>query len=74
MMIKGFIEVHNIKNSNNAVLVNIRHIVDVRDNIIYMDDALPNSSDYPCTHCEETYEEIKLNGVNLLHQAKRLLR
>lgn len=59
MMIKGFIEVHNIKNSNNAVLVNIRHIVDVRDNIIYMDDALPNSSDYPCTHCEETYEEIK---------------
>lgn len=58
-MIKGFIEVHNGKDSNNVVLINIRHIVDVRDNIIYMDDTMPNASDYSYTYCEETYEEIK---------------
>lgn len=58
-MIKGFIEVHNGKSDGQAVLINIRHIVDVRDDVIYMDDTLPNASDYSCTHCEETYEEIK---------------
>jgi hypothetical protein len=58
-VIKGFIEVHNGKDSSNKVLINIHHIVDVRGNIIYMDDTLPNAGDYSCTHCEETYEEIK---------------
>lgn len=58
-MIKGFIEVHNGKGDGQAVLINVRHIVDVRDDVIYMDDTLPNSCDYSCTHCEETYEEIK---------------
>lgn len=58
-MIKGFIEVHNAKDENKAVLVNIQHITDVRGNVIYMDDALPGSTDYSCINCEETYEEIK---------------
>ena len=58
-MIKGFIEVHNGKNSGNVVLINVRHIVDVRDNVIYMDDTMPNANDYSCTYCEETYEDIK---------------
>ena len=51
-MIKGFIEVHNGKDDGQAVLINVRHIVDVRDDVIYMDDTLPNSCDYSCTHKE----------------------
>ena len=58
-MIKGFIEVHNGKDSGNVVLINVRHIVDVRGDVIYMDDTLPNGSDFSCTYCEESYEEIK---------------
>ena len=58
-MIKGFIEVHDAQNDNLTVLVNIRHIIDVRGNVIYMDDALPTSTDYPYTACAEEYEEIK---------------
>lgn len=58
-MIKGFIEVHNLKDNNNAVLVNIRHITDVADNFIYMDDIMPNACDYPHIICTETYEELK---------------
>ena len=58
-MMKGFIEVHNIRNENQTVLVNVRHIVDVRGNVIYMDDALPTSTDFPYTACMEEYEEIK---------------
>lgn len=58
-MIKGFIEVRNGKSDGQAVLINVHHIVDVRDDVIYMDDTLPNGSDFSCTHCEETYEEIK---------------
>lgn len=58
-MIKGFIEVHNGKRDGQAVLINVHHIVDVRGNVIYMDDTLPNAPDYSFTRCEETYEEIK---------------
>jgi hypothetical protein len=58
-VIKGFIEVHNSQNENQTVLVNVRHIVDVRANVIYMDDALPTSTDFPYTACMEEYEEIK---------------
>ena len=46
---KGFIEVHDSRNENRTVLVNIRHIVEVRGNVIYMDDALPTSTDFPYT-------------------------
>lgn len=58
-MIKGFIEVHNAKDSNRTVLVNISHITDVADNIIYMDDILPDAIDYPHIVCKEDYLEIK---------------
>lgn len=58
-MIKGFIEVHDVQNENRKVLVNIRHIIEVRGNVLYMDDALPISTDYPYTACMEEYEVIK---------------
>lgn len=57
-MIKGFIEVHNAKDNNNAVLVNIRHITDVRQSIIYMDFTPDFATDYDCVHCNESYLEI----------------
>ena len=56
---KGFIEVHDVKSENIAVLVNIRHIVEVRGNVIYMDDTMPNANDYSYTDCEESFDEIK---------------
>lgn len=55
---KNFIEVHT-KHEKLPILVNTRHIVDVRHNDIYMDDTLPNASDYPYIPCAESYEEIK---------------
>ena len=58
-MIKGFIEVHDAKYNNNAVLVNIRHITEVRGNIIFMDDTLPTATDYDYIECKEDYLEIK---------------
>ena len=58
-MIKGFIEVHNAKCENNATLINVSHITDVADNVIYMDDILPCAADYPHIVCVEPYEEIK---------------
>lgn len=58
-MIKGFIEVHDIRDENRTVLVNIRHIVEVRGNVIYMDDTMPNANDYSYSDCEESYDEIK---------------
>ncbi len=57
-MIKGFIEVHNAKDSNMAVLINVSHITDVRQNIIYMDFTPDFSTDYDCVHCSEDYLEI----------------
>jgi hypothetical protein len=57
-MIKGFIEVHNADDKNNAVLVNINHITEVRKNIIYMDDALAGSADYSHINCTEDYLDI----------------
>lgn len=57
-MIKGFIEVHNLKDNNKAVLINTRHITDVRQNIIYMDFTPDFSTDYDCVHCTEEYLEI----------------
>ena len=57
-MIKGFIEVHDVKSENIAVLVNINHIVEVRGNVIYMDDTMPNANYYSYTKCEESYDEI----------------
>lgn len=57
-MIKGFIEVHDSKDNNNAVLVNARHITEVRGNTIYMNDALPTAIDYDYIKCKEDYLEI----------------
>ena len=57
-MIKGFIEVHNLKDNDNAVLINIRHITDVRQNIIYMDFTPNFATDFDCVHCKEDYLEI----------------
>ena len=55
-MIKGFIEVHDAKTKvDNAVLVNINHITEVRKHVIYMDDALSTSNDYSYILCEEDY-------------------
>lgn len=57
-MIKGFIEVHNVKDGNRAVLINVSHITDVMGNVIYMDDILPTLTDYPHITCKEDYLEI----------------
>ena len=57
-MIKGFIEVHNADDKNNAVLVNINHITEVLKNVIYMYDALSNATDYSHIKCEECYLDI----------------
>ena len=57
-MIKGFIEVHNAEDCNNAILVNIQHITEVRDNIVYTDDTIPVSTDFSHIHCKEDYLEI----------------
>lgn len=59
MPLKGFIEVHNAKNRNNLVLINIRHIVEVHDDIIYTDDTFPGATDYSYIRCAESYDEIK---------------
>jgi hypothetical protein len=58
-MIKGFIEVHDVGNDNNATLVNIRHITEVSGNFVYMDDAISISTDFSHIRCKEDYEEIK---------------
>lgn len=58
-MIKGFIEVHDADNDNNATLVNIRHITEVSGNFVYTDDAISISTDFSHIRCKETYEEIK---------------
>lgn len=56
---KGFIEVHDIEWGNKPVLINIPHITDVRDNFVYMDNVLPNDTDYFHVKCAEDYFEIK---------------
>lgn len=54
---KGFIEIHTTHGTVH--LVNIRHIVEVVDNVIYTDDMFPNATDYPHFECQESYEEIR---------------
>ena len=54
---KGFIEIHTT--DGTVHLVNIRHIVEVVDNVIYTDDMLPDATDYPHFECQESYEEIR---------------
>lgn len=55
---KGFIEIHNEK-TKKAILVNVRHIVEVMGNTIYTDD-IPNFADeWTTVKCVENYEEIK---------------
>lgn len=54
---KGFIEIHTT--DGTVHLVNIRHIVEVIDNVIYTDDMLPDAMDYPHLDCLESYEEIR---------------
>ena len=53
---KGFIEIHTT--DGKLHLVNIRHIVEVCDNVIYTDDISPMATDFPNFKCEENYEEI----------------
>lgn len=54
---KGFIEI--LTTDGIVHLVNIRHIVEVVDNVIYTDDMLPDATDYPRFECWESYEEIR---------------
>lgn len=54
---KGFIEIHTTDGKPH--LVNIQHIVEVVDNVIYTDDFHPDASDFPHIDCVEYYEEIR---------------
>lgn len=54
---KGFIEV--LDRCGKSHLVNINHIVEVKDSDIYTDDIMPFMNDFPCISCKESYYEIK---------------
>ena len=62
-----FIEVHSI-DSGKPHLINVYHIVEVIENVIYTDDSLSSSTDFPHCNCRETYEEIKTLIYNATHE------
>ena len=62
-----FIEVHE-RNSGKVHLINVEHIVEVVNNVIYTDDITPNLTDFPHCPCEETYEDIKQLIYNATHE------
>lgn len=57
-MLKGFIEVTNIKN-NKPCLINIDWIEEVDGNVIYLAFNNPNGFSQDYIYCKESYEEIK---------------
>lgn len=57
----GFIEVTSCKNGvpERKRLLNINHIVEVVDNIIFTDNTVHFQLDFDYIECKESYEEIK---------------
>ena len=54
---KGFIEVTDERKTKH--LINIRHIEEVTNSMIYLDVVNPDAFEQDHVKCEESYEEIR---------------
>lgn len=57
-VIPGFIRVHNSRDNNKEVVINAAHIVEIVDDVVYLDIIEPEDIEHNYITCQESYEEL----------------